>query len=335
MSKQKGKNNLLNELTNSYNAIIDDRENGMIPVDALVSYANHPFKLYEGEQFSNMVRSVKEMGILLPIIVRPIESNAGKEQYEILSGHNRVNAAKEAGLSEVPAIIKQDLSDDEAKLIVTETNLVQRSFADLSHSEKAIALKHHLEAIKEQGKRNDLIKEINELLNADKIGENLTPYQIDTKSRSNEKTGSKYGLSSASVSRYIRITYLINSLQERLDNDEIPFIPAVSISYLLPAEQMELNMLLDENKYKIDIKKAESLREASANKKLTKEMMEHILSGTLNKKSKTAPATSFTIKRKLYTKYFDETKTPAEVESIIDKALGEYFAKYENTSSNQ
>jgi len=270
VSKREAKKSLLNELTDRFNNPTDDRDNDMISIDLLIPYTNHPFKLYEGERLSDMIRSIKEMGVLLPIIVRPVDLGTDDEQYEILSGHNRVNAAKEAGLSEVPAIIKRDLSDDEAKLIVTETNLVQRSFADLSHSEKAIALKHHLEAIKEQGKRNDLIKEINELLNADKIGENSTPYQVDTKSRSNEKTGNKYGLSSASVSRYIRITYLIDSLQERVDNDEIPFIPAVSISYLLPDEQTELNMLLDENKYKINMKKAESLRETSENKKLTK-----------------------------------------------------------------
>jgi len=101
----------------------------------LVPYTNHPFKLYEGDRLDDMVRSIKELGVLMPVIVRPNED----ETYEILSGHNRANAAKLAGLKEIPVIIKTGLSDDEAKLIVTETNLVQRSFADLSHSERAFA----------------------------------------------------------------------------------------------------------------------------------------------------------------------------------------------------
>ena len=140
-------------------------------VDELIPYADHPFKLYEGERLDDMVRSVKELGVIVPVIVRPLD-----EDYEILSGHNRVNAAKIAGLKKVPVIIKTGLTDEEAKLIVTETNLVQRSFADLSHSERAVALKMHLEALKEsnggQGTRTDLLDEIKTLSNPHEIKEN-------------------------------------------------------------------------------------------------------------------------------------------------------------------
>jgi ParB family chromosome partitioning protein len=129
VSKQQVKNDLIKLLTDDINNPTDDKENDMLSVDLLIAYPNHPFKLYEGDRLADMVRSIKEMGILLPIIVRPAGSD--NEQYEILSGHNRVNAAKEAGLTEIPAIIKHDLSDNEANLIVTEKNLMQRSFADL------------------------------------------------------------------------------------------------------------------------------------------------------------------------------------------------------------
>jgi ParB family chromosome partitioning protein len=276
-----------------------------------------------------MVRSVKEMGILLPIIVRPID-NTDNEQYEILSGHNRVNAAKAAGLNEVPVNIKRDLSDEEAELIVTETNLVQRSFADLSHSERAIALKHHMDAINKQGKRNDLINEINSMLNPDKIGENETSDLIGQKLYSRDKTADKYGLSSTNVARYIRLIHLDKYLQDKVDNDDIGLYAAVSLSYLSAQEQTELNRLLDENKYKINIKKAELIREFSANKKLNNTVMEQILSGEFNKKSKSKTPAQFVIKQKIYKRYFDETKSHTEVESIIVKALEEYFAKYEN-----
>jgi len=148
----------------------DKNETAALDLNSLVPYTNHPFKMYDGERLDDMVRSVKELGVIVPLIVRPI----GKDKFEILSGHNRFNAAELAGLSEVPIIIKEGLSDEEARLIVTETNLVQRSFTDLSHSERAVALKTHMDAIKAQGKRTDIINEVNKLLNADKYGENNT-----------------------------------------------------------------------------------------------------------------------------------------------------------------
>jgi len=218
-------------------------------IDELIPYSNHPFKLYEGERLDDMVRSINERGVLMPIIVRPLDKN--EASFEILSGHNRVNAAKLAGLKKVPVIIKRGLTDDEAKLIVTETNLIQRSFADLSHSERAVALKQHMDAIKAQGKRNDLLDEIERLSKPDKINENGTSCQVGTMSeRSNERVGKEYGLSARNVARYMRIAELITPLQMRIHNEEIPFIPAVSLSYLSPDEQTELDMIMgDINEY--------------------------------------------------------------------------------------
>jgi len=273
-----------------------------------------------------MVRSVKELGVIVPIIVRP--NAADDYSYEILSGHNRVNAAKIAGLQKVPVIVKTGLSDDEAKLIVTETNLVQRSFADLSHSERAVALKTHMDAISKQGKRTDLIDEINMLSNPHEIGENGTSYLLDTKSRSNEKAGAQYGLSSASVARYVRIAHLVESLRKRIDNDEIGLYPAVSLSYLSADEQTALNQLLDNSAYKLDMKKAESLREFSESKKLTNEKMEQVLSGELNKKPKPKTAPPLKVAAKLYKKHFNDDTTQSEMLEVIDQALTEYFINH-------
>jgi len=296
-------------------------------IDELVPYADHPFKLYEGERLDDMVRSIKEHGVIIPVIVRPL--NEDEVRYEILSGHNRVNAAKIAGLKKVPAIIKTGLTDDEARLIVTETNLVQRSFADLSHSERAIALKHHMDAIRQQGKRTDLLNEIEKLSKPLDSRDNDTSCQVGTKSeRSNEHVGKEYGLSARSVARYMRIAELIYSLQARVDNDEIPFIPAVTLSYLSSNEQAELNRLLDGTAHKIDMKKAESLREFSEGKKLTTEKMAQILSGELSRKPKSKTAPLLKITAKIYRKYFDGNTTQTEMVTVIDQALAEYFENH-------
>lgn len=146
----------------------DERENEVavdeVEIEKLIQYRNHPFKLYDDERFDNMVKSIKEFGVIVPIIIRPIGT-----EYEILSGHNRVNAAKKAGLLKVPVIIKDSLQDDEAMLIVTKTNLMQRSFSDMLHSERATALQQHHKALASQGKRTDILKEIETYLKADEI----------------------------------------------------------------------------------------------------------------------------------------------------------------------
>ena len=301
---------------------------GSISLDIadLIPYADHPFKLYEGERLDDMVRSVQELGVIVPIIVRP---NDGDEvTYEILSGHNRVNAAILAGLTKVPVIIKEGLSDEEATLIVTETNLVQRSFSDLSHSERAAALKQHLDAIKSQGKRNDLLDEIKTLSNPHEIKENGTSALLGEKLYSVEKVGIQYGLSKNSVARYVRVSLLNNALLNRVDTDEIGLYPAVSLSYLSPDEQTALDRLLTETAYKVDMKKAESLREFSEGKKLTDEKMIQILSGELNKKPKPKTPPPLKIKAKIYQKYFDGDTTQTEMETVIDQALSEYFENH-------
>ena len=293
-----------------------------LSIDVLVPYPNHKFKLYTGKRLDDMVWSIKEVGVLMPVIVRPLDEDEGT--YEILSGHNRVNAARIAGLTDVPVIIKTNLTEHEINLIVFMTNLYQRSFADLSHSERAVVLKHYMETIKAQGKRNDLLSEIESLSNPDKIGENGTSGLIDHKLQARDKAGEKYGLDARTVSRYIRLCELNEYLLSRVDDDEIGLYPAVSLSYLPPAEQTELNRILNENAYKVNMKKAKTLREFSENNRLTADKMIQILSGKLKKKS-SAP---LKIKAKIYQKYFDADTTQSEMEAIIDKALSEYFENH-------
>jgi len=164
-------------------------------LDKLFPYKNHPFKPYQGQRFDDMVESIKTNGVIMPIIVRPIDEFT----YEILSGHNRVEASRSAELETIPAIVKEELSDEEALLIVTETNLIQRSFTDLSHSERALTLAMHHEAIKQQGKRTDLINEIENMLNASNSADSETFSPMEKKLRSHEAIGEQYSLSKESV----------------------------------------------------------------------------------------------------------------------------------------
>ena len=127
----------------------------LLAVKSIKPFHDHPFHLYEGERLEDMIASIKEHGVLNPVIVQKTEDG-----YEMLSGHNRLNAAKHAGLKEVPAIVKTGLSEEEAYVYVIETNLMQRSFSDLLISEKAAVLKARYERVSNQGKRNDILREI-------------------------------------------------------------------------------------------------------------------------------------------------------------------------------
>ena len=138
-------------------------------------FPEHKFKLYSGERLNDMVESIKEFGVLMPVILWHKD-----DDYYILSGHNRVNAAKLAGLKAVPVMIKENLTHDEAILIVTETNLRQRSFSDLSESEKAYSLAQHYAAMKSQGKRNDLLEEIDNLITSPQVGTKLNEGNSET-----------------------------------------------------------------------------------------------------------------------------------------------------------
>ena len=297
-----------------------------LDIDDLVPYSDHPFRLYEGKRLEDMVQTIEEHGVIVPVIVRPHPSDEYEDKYEILSGHNRVNAAKLAGLTDVPVVIRTGLTELQARNIVIITNLIQRSFADLSHSERALVLKTYMDNIKEQGKRTDLIDEIEKLSNPHEIKENGTSGILVPKLESREKAAEQYGLDARTVSRYTRIYLLSKELLNRVDDGKIGIYAAESLSYLSSDEQDELDRLLSETSYKVDMKKAESLREYSEGKKLTDEKMMQILSGELYKKPKPKTAPPLKVKAKIYQKYFDDKYSQAEMEVIIDKALAMYFA---------
>ena len=197
------------EITDVVDFLLDDiyslEKNNIqnVEINLLENYHNHPFTLYTGKRLDDMVESIKENGILNPVIVLKKDVR----RYEILSGHNRVNAARQAKLNVIPCIVKENITDKEAYTYVIETNLMQRSFSDLLPTEKALVLKIRYEKIASQGKRNDLQKEI----------KNLEQGIIEKESKTEDKTdsrkvlGKEYHLSGASIARYLRLNELTDS----------------------------------------------------------------------------------------------------------------------------
>lgn len=281
-----------------------------IKLDKLVSFASHPFKLYEGQRFTDMVESVRANGVLVPIVVRSYANE--EEKYEILSGHNRVAAAREAGLKEVPVIIRNNLTDEEALLIVTETNLIQRSFADLKHSERAVALSIHYEAMKKKsGYRSDLLAEIEELTCAP-VGHGM---------RTRDKLGAQYSLGKTTVARYLRVNKLITALKERLDNNEIAMRAAEALSYLRIKEQNIVEKLLSKGT-KINIKQADTLKAESGKGELNLVNISEVLSsGYFPVKVK-----PLKLSRQFLAQHFKQDQRAEEIEKVIAVALEQYFS---------
>jgi ParB family chromosome partitioning protein len=286
-----------------------------IPREKLIPFANHPFKLYEGEKLNSLVESIRENGVMIPLIARPVNN----EKYEILSGHNRENAAGIAGIKTIPCIIREGLTDEEALLIVTETNLIQRSFEEMSHSERAAALSVHYNAIKNQGKRADILNEIEKLLKSSNDGANSTCAPLAHKLKSRDKIAEEHALSKDTVARYLRVNKLIAQLKERLDNNEFGIRPAVAISYLSEEAQNHVAVALEH--HKLDTKKAETLRMMAQRKPLTAEIVEQIMAG----EKKPPRPTVFKLKPKFVTKYF-HGQTSKQIEDTITAAMDFYLA---------
>ena len=298
------------------------RYQDVVSLDSLVPFAEHPFKLYEGERLDDMVESIRANGVLVPIIAR--EKN---NKFEILSGHNRANASKIAGLNDIPAILLKDVSDKEAWVYVIETNLIQRSFADMSHSEKAAVIAMQNDKMFSQGKRNDIIKALKMIENPNEINENSTSSQVGMKLRTDEKIGDTYSLSRNTIARYLRIHQLIPALKVLLDNGKIPFIPAVTISFLKDTEQRDLAKCIELNGFTVNMKTAEILRQYSEETKLDDERIYLILNSELGQKPKPNRTPVVKVNKAVYARYFEPTQSAKEVQDTVEKALDFYYGQ--------
>ena len=300
-----------------------------VPLDMLVPYHNHKFKLYEGERLEDMVNSIKDNGVLTPIIVR----NMGGEHYEILAGHNRTNAARLAGLSVIPAIVKENLSDDEAEMYVIETNVMQRGFNDLSISERAAVVAARHSAMFDEDKRRAIERELT-ILNGDTPVDEVEEPENGEKKSKLAAVGENYGLSKDSVARLIRINTLDDQLKTFIDEGDVSVRAGVNLSYLLPNEQkLLIKVMLECVNTKISMQQAELLRELSHQSKfIEKNVNEVVLCGKLIDHSAPAPRKPIKVKisADISAKYFPPNLGEDKVREIVELALERYFANPNN-----
>jgi len=289
-----------------------------LKLEDLTPFKNHPFKLYEGDRLNDMVESIKHYGVIVPIVVRKVD-----DKFEILSGHNRVDAAKIVGLIDIPSVIKEGLTEEEATLIVTETNLMQRSFTDLAHSERATVIATRHNAMKSQGVRTDLLGEIEKLSKAPNLSSEVTSCPMGTKLDTKKEIGSDYNLSSRSVARYLRIERLGESLKELIDEEKIAMRAGVDLSYLSSENQEMIEAIISENTFKVDMKKAALLRQYDKDGKLNWETAKKIISGDALKS--TGKVKPFKIQSDIITRFFKPNEDKKAIENTIEKALAYYF----------
>lgn len=285
----------------------------MLPINSVRPFWNHPFRLYEGERLDDMVESVREHGILNPLIVWK-----NSDGYEMLAGHNRQNAGRLAGLTEIPAIVKSDLTEREAYVYVIETNVIQRGFAELLPSEKAAVLAERYEKVISQGKRNDILQEI-EMLNGSDAKETCGHDVHRLKSR--DAIGKEYGMTGRNIARYMRVNQLSQPLKEKLDNGSLSLVAAVDLSYLSANEQEVVSELAGQGRIKLDGKTVKCIKDMHG------EITENqILEQFGSQKERKAADKSIKLSADVYERYFADMKS-ADVAGIVEEALSAWFNK--------
>ena len=268
-----------------------------IPLKKLNPFPDHPFGVRDDEAMQQTVESVREHGVLVPAIARPLEDGS----YELISGHRRKRACELAGLSTMPVIVR-DIDTDAATVIMVDSN-IQRE--NILPSEKAKAYKMKLEAIKRQGARHD-----------------LTSSQVETKLRADEKVAQESGESRAQVQRYIRLTELQPELQQMVDEGKIGMTPAVELSYLKPTEQKLLIDTIDSEQATPSLSQAQRMKRLSQEGRLTDDSMLGIMM-----EQKKPENWNLTLPMDKIRKYFPRSYTPQRMEETIIKLLDSWMKK--------
>ena len=268
-----------------------------LPISKLHPFEGHPFKVTDNEEMDQLVWSVLTQGLLTPLVVRPLPDG----KYEVISGHRRLHACKKAGIETVPALI-YEIDRDAAAIALVDSNLHREKILP---SEKAFAYKLKLEAMNRQGQRTD-----------------LTSTQVVSKLRTNEIVGEANGDSRETVRRYIRLTYLLPEILEKVDEGQIACTPAVHLSYLSTAEQ---GWVLDEmecNDCTPSVGQAYHLKEHSMAGTLTRDFVAGLMS-----QEKANQKERLKIPMERIRKYFPKHYTTAQMEDDIVKMCEARYRK--------
>lgn len=272
--------------------VVNEESAMEIEINKIHAFKNHPFKVLDDEKMQDLIESVNLSGVLTPVLLR-VDSN---DEYEMISGHRRLHAAKMAGLNTIPAIVRE-LSDDDAVIAMVDAN-IQRE--ELLPSEKAFAYRMKLEAMKRQGSRTD-----------------LTLSQNETKSRSDEVLSKQVGESRAQVQRYIRLTELIPELLDLVDSKKLKFTVAVDISYIDKEIQKWIYEYIKDTGF-IKPQQITALRNQLNEGSVNQVGMLTIF----NKCMMVKPASrSITFSEKKLTKYFPESYSADDMERVIESLL--------------
>ena len=268
-----------------------------IPIGELFQFKNHPFKVLDDDSMSDTVESVKQYGVLAPLIARPRPEGG----YEIISGHRRQHAAELAGLETLPVIVR-DMSDDAAVILMVDSNLQREHILP---SERAFAYKMKLDAIKNQGVRSD-----------------LTSPQVASKFRSDDEVAKGQGISGDTVRRFIRLTNLIPELLDMVDNKTVSFNPAVELSYLSPEQQQEVIRAMDDTQNFPSVSQAKRIKKLAQDGTFITETVVAIMG-----EAKKDELDKVVIKNDTLKKYFPRSYTPKQMEDTIIKLLEQWQKK--------
>lgn len=269
----------------------------MIQVDKLKTFENHPYKVEANEEMEMLTQSIKENGILSPLIVRPIENS----EYEIISGHRRLFASKRAGLTEVPAFV-YEMDRDKATIALVDSNLHREH---LLPSEKAFAYKMKVEAMNRQGERTDLT--------SSQVGKRLNTYEV---------IAEESGESRNQIHRYIRLTNLLPELLKYVDDGQISFTPAVELSYLNDIEQRDLLQAIELNDCTPSLSQAVRMKKLSQQGRLDDNKIGEIMA-----EEKANQKERIKIPTERVRKYFPKSFSNSQIEDEIVKLCEVHYKR--------
>ena len=270
-----------------------------LDLKSLIPFRNHPFKLRDGDEKEQLLKSIKAQGTIEPLIVRSLSES----EYEVISGHRRLEICKELGIEKLPAIVR-NLTDEQAISMMVDANMHRENILP---SERAFAYKMKWEAIRKQGQRTD-----------------LTLSQPATKYRSDERIANEFGIGKDTLHRYIRLTYLIPELLEMVDKGRIALTPAVELSYLTNEEQQALLNEIEYTDATPSLSQAQRLRNFSRQGRLNADVIFAVLS-----EEKANQKEQIRFPKEEIQKYFPKSYTDKDMQNTILKLLDKWHRQRE------